>query len=434
MNSPALLEALLAARRRSDEVFALVAPAALCERPVPERHRFLFYLGHLEAFDWNLIGAGQLGRGVVDPVRPGHDRLFAFGIDPVDGDLPTDTPADWPPPAEVDAWRRLARAAVDACLREAPIEPVRLHAAIEHRLMHAETLTYLLRRMPPSLLRAPGRRRPGTASPRRLAGRATVPGGNATLGLPGHAEEVFGWDNERAGHVVHVEPFAIDRANVTCGEWMSFLRAGGYSDRSLWSEAGWLWRESAGVDHPAGWRREGDRWWIRATFEEIPWTPDWPAVVSWAEASAYAAWAGGRLPTEAQFHRAAYGTPAGAERSHPWGDEPFTPDRGNAGARSWDLAPVGSFPRGDSAFGVADLAGNGWEWTRTPFHPFEGFEAFDFYPGYSADFFGEDEPRAHRVLKGGGTRTDLRLLRRSFRNWFQPHYPHVEATFRLVED
>jgi gamma-glutamyl hercynylcysteine S-oxide synthase len=157
-------------------------------------------------------------------------------------------------------------------------------------------------------------------------------------------------------------------------------------------------------------------------------------VVSYAEASAYAAWAGRRLPTEAQFHRAAHGTPEGTERAFPWGDEPFTPGRGNTGAQGWDLAPVGSFPLGDSAFGVADLVGNGWEWTRTPFHPFEGFEPFPFYPGYSADFFGDDGPRAHRVLKGAGTRTDARLLRRSFRNWFQPHYPHVEATFRLVED
>jgi formylglycine-generating enzyme required for sulfatase activity len=95
---------------------------------------------------------------------------------------------------------------------------------------------------------------------------------------------------------------------------------------------------------------------------------------------------------------------------------------------------VGSFPAGDSAFGVSDLVGNGWEWTRTPFHPFPGFTPLPFYPGYSADFFSEDGPGARRVLKGGSARTAARLLRRSFRNWYQPFYPYVDASFRCVSD
>jgi ergothioneine biosynthesis protein EgtB len=431
-----LPSALEAARRRSDELFSLVAPAALIERAIPERHRLIFYLGHLEAFDWNLIGAGVLGLGPADPRRPAFDRLFAFGIDPVDGNLPADSPDDWPGTEEVNVWRLRARAALDSCLESGGVPALHVHAAIEHRLMHVETLTYLLRRLPVDRLRAPGPAGGPAcgARGRSLRGRASIRAGVATLGMPGHPEEAFGWDNERSEHRVRVEPFAIDRANVTCGDWLAFMHAGGYADRALWSAGGWDWRESNGVVHPASWRHDGARWWLRRTFEEVPLPHDCPVVVSWAEASAYAAWIGGRLPTEAQFHRAAYGTPEGTERAFPWGDDAFTPERGNTGALRWDLSPVGSFPAGDSAFGVADLVGNGWEWTRTPFHPFEGFEPFRFYPGYSADFFGEDEPSAHRVLKGGGTRTCARLLRRSFRNWFQPHYPHVEATFRLVED
>ena len=91
--------------------------------------------------------------------------------------------------------------------------------------------------------------------------------------------------------------------------------------------------------------------------------------------------------------------------------------------------PVGAHPDGDSAFGVADLVGNGWEWTSTPFAPLPGFEAFPFYPGYSANFF----DGKHFVMKGGSARTAACMLRRSFRNWFQPHYPYVYATFRCVE-
>ena len=163
-------------------------------------------------------------------------------------------------------------------------------------------------------------------------------------------------------------------------------------------------------------------------FEEIPLPLDWPVYVSHAEAAAYARFAGKALPTEAQFHRAAYGTPEGGERAYPWGDDPSFVDRGNFNFGQWDPAAVGSYPRGRSAFGVEDMLGNGWEWTSTHFEPFAGFESFPFYPGYSANFF----DRKHYVMKGASPRTAACMLRRSFRNWFQPHYPFVYSSFRCV--
>src|SRR6185436_2454173 len=146
-------------------------------------------------------------------------------------------------------------------------------------------------------------------------------------------------------------------------------------------------------------------------------------------AATYARWRGRHLPTEAQWHRAAYGTPEGAERSYPWGEEPPAPALGNFDGAAWDPQPVGAHPRGRSAFGVEDLLGNGWEWTSTVFHPFPGFRPFPFYPGYSADFF----DGKHFVLKGASPRTAAALVRRSFRNWFQPYYPNIYAAFRCVE-
>lgn len=164
-------------------------------------------------------------------------------------------------------------------------------------------------------------------------------------------------------------------------------------------------------------------------FAEAPLNMAWPVFVSHAEAQAYARWRGLSLPTEAQFHRAAYGAPIGDERPYPWGDAPPSAEHGAFGFSAWDPAPAGSHPSGDSAFGVADLVGNGWEWTSTPFAPFAGFAPLPFYPGYSADFF----DGRHYVMKGGAARTDASLLRRSFRNWFQPHYRYPHATFRCVE-
>lgn len=146
------------------------------------------------------------------------------------------------------------------------------------------------------------------------------------------------------------------------------------------------------------------------------------------QATAYARWKGRRLPSEAEYHRAAFGTPQSDERAFPWGNAPPGPSRGNFGFARFDPVPIGSYPDGASAWGVNDLVGNGWEWTSTPFAPFPGFEPMASYPQYSVDFF----DGAHFVMKGASPVTHERLVRRSFRNWFRPDYPYVYATFRCV--
>ena len=156
---------------------------------------------------------------------------------------------------------------------------------------------------------------------------------------------------------------------------------------------------------------------------------DWPVYVSHAEAEAYARWTGRRLPTEAEYHRAAFGTPGGQEQSYPWGETPPGPEHGNFDFARFEPVPVGSFAAGESAWGVHDLVGNGWEWTSTVFGPFAGFEPMASYPEYSADFFDGQ----HYVMKGASTATATELIRRSFRNWFRPNYPYVYATFRTVK-
>jgi ergothioneine biosynthesis protein EgtB len=416
------------ARARTDEIFSIVRPEALYDRPIPERHRLVFYLGHLEAFDWNLVCRGAFHR---EPFHAEFDRLFAFGIDPVDGGLPNEKPSEWPRAEEVLAYNRRVRDTVDGCLRDAPLEDggdTIFQVAIEHRLMHAETLAYLLQRLPlerklpqstATLIQAQ------SASPRSI----DIPAGTATLGLRRKAD-VFGWDNEFEEHRVEVPAFSIDAYKRSNGEFLKFVREGGYRERNFWSAADWEWITRQRIVHPNFWLFRDNRWWLRTMFDEIPLPLDWPVYVSHAEATAYARWLGKSLPTEAQFHRAAYGTPAGDEREFPWGNEPPSATRGNFDFARWDAAPVTAYPVGGSAFGALDLVGNGWEWTSTLFAPFNGFEPFPFYRGYSADFFDGQ----HYVMKGGSARTAACMLRRSFRNWFQPHYQHVFAGFRCVEN
>jgi iron(II)-dependent oxidoreductase len=429
-----LLAALSEARTQTDKLFALIKSEFQYERPIPERHRIVFYIGHLEAFDWNLV------RGLIphlESFHPEFDRLFAFGIDPVDGGLPTDQPRDWPALAEVHRYRNRVREALDAVVEDPAFwrssydgfsPNTLLNVAIEHRLMHAETLAYMFHQLPLAQKIRQGSAPAHTAQPLKF-GMIEIPAGTATLGLSRNGS-AFGWDNEFEAHAETVAAFAIDRYKVTNGQYLEFIDAGGYENRNLWQDANWSWKTERNLTHPEFWKRRNGRWYYRTMFDELPLPLDWPVFASHAEASAYAQWAGKTLPTEAQWHRAAYGTATGSERPYPWGSE--TPGRmqGYFDFKRWDPTPVNAFPRGASAFGVTGLLANGWEWTSSIFEPFEGFEAFPFYPGYSANFF----DGKHYVLKGGSTRTAACMLRRSFRNWFQPHYPYLYAGFRCVSE
>ncbi|MGA6985795.1 MAG: SUMF1/EgtB/PvdO family nonheme iron enzyme [Terriglobales bacterium] len=448
-----LLERVADARRRSDELFSLVRTESLYERPIPERHRIIFYVGHLEAFDWNLLAQNFFGienkiesESDSEKSHPALDRLFAFGIDPVGSGLPSDQPSDWPSLSEVRGYVTRVRAALDNKLASASAKEQHsishgaigldtlLNVAVEHRLMHVETLAYMLHQLPLNQkVRQAGAQNLETAP--LVHQMVEIPAGVATLGLRrDHEDENFGWDNEYEAHSIDVPAFAIDQYKVTNRQYLEFMAAGGYETRSFWSNDinnnndDWNWRTAQRISHPVFWKKTGDRWFYRAMFDEMPLLLDWPVYVSHAEASAYARWAGKSLPTEAEWHRAAYGNTSDSERTYPWGNEPPDDNLGNFDLRRWDPVPVNAFPEGRSAFGVHGMLGNGWEWTSTPFAAFQGFTPFSFYRGYSADFF----DGKHFVMKGASARTAACMLRPTFRNWFQAHYQYVYTGFRCV--
>ena len=452
-----LIQRMAEARRQSDALFNVVREGYLYERPIPERHRIVFYVGHLEAFDWNLLKDKVSQRSGLKSglrsVHPEFDRLFAFGIDPVGGGLPTDVPSDWPSLDAVADYVRNIRGALDNALADSSLETdsdkseshadddfslsTLLNVAVEHRLMHAETLAYMLHQLPIGLKVRPVEEIHGlasvTAQPVIHRG-VTVHAGTTTLGLPGSIRKSdgnFGWDNEYSAHTVEVPAFEIDRYKVTNRKYLEFIAAGGYDTRDFWSDDDWDWKTAHRISHPAFWKRDGDRWVWRGMFAESPFDEvvlDWPVYVSQAEANAYTRWAGKLLPTEEQWQRAAYGDADGEARAYPWGNQAPDLTRGNFDFSRWDPVPVNAFPEGQSAFGVHDLLGNGWEWTSTAFAPFPGFEPFPFYRGYSADFF----DGKHFVMKGGSARTAACMLRPTFRNWFQAHYQYAYAGFRCV--
>ncbi len=402
-------------RNRSAELFGLVEPAAYGDRPIELRYPIVFYEGHLPGFSFQKLVREALHGRRIDPVL---EKLFERGIDPADlAEAARHERDAWPERARVQEFgaacdARVLEAFASADLTDAAASPLleRAQAAysvLEHEEMHHETLLYMLHRLP--LERKLTRGRGGAFVEREpdSTGRVEIPAGIATLGADRDAV-VFGWDNEFDAHAVDVGAFEIDVNDVTNGEWLAFVRAGG--------------------PVPSFWREREGEFRLLGMFEEMPLPLTWPVYVTQAQARAYAAWQGARLPTEAEYHRAAFGTPSGEERAFPWGDDAPGSAYGNFDFKRFDPEPVGANPAGNSAWGVADLVGNGWEWTSTEFGPFAGFKPHASYPEYSQDFF----DGAHFVVKGASPVTNRNHVRRSFRNWYRAEYPFVYATFRTV--
>jgi iron(II)-dependent oxidoreductase len=253
-------------------------------------------------------------------------------------------------------------------------------------------------------------------------------GGEAFVGTHDRTEA---YDNERPQHIVRLRPFLIDVAPVSNGEFLTFIDAGGYVKRELWSDAGWSWLQEAGVDAPKYWYREDGEWHTRSMDRSGPVDPRRPVChVSFHEADAYARWAGKRLPNEFEWEIAASWDEArGARRDYPWGDEPSTHRLANVDQLSFETAPIGAYARNVSPLGCYGMIGDVWEWTSSDFAGYPGFAAFP-YPEYSEVFFGSE----YKVLRGGSWATRPGAIRNSFRNWDYPIRRQIFSGFRCASD
>ncbi|HEY4419374.1 MAG TPA: ergothioneine biosynthesis protein EgtB [Pseudonocardia sp.] len=419
-------ELLTASRARSTALTDAVDEADLVAQHSPLMSPLVWDLAHIGSQEelWLVRDVG--GR---EPLRPEIDGLYdAFQHSRASRvDLPLLGPA------EARAYVAEVRDKALETLERTPLTGRRLveHGfafgmIVQHEQQHDETMlaTHQLRAGAPVLqASAPPAGRP-------LAAREVlVPGGAFTMGT---STEAWALDNERPAHVVEVPAFVIDAAAVTNGEYAEFIAAGGYDDQRWWSDAGWAHRVSAGLTAPEFWERDGSGEWYRRRFGVVERVPaDEPVVhVCFHEAEAYARWAGKRLPTEAEWEKAArYDPTTGRSRRFPWGDEEPTAEHANLGQRHLQPAAAGAFPLGASPLGVQQLVGDVWEWTSSGWHPYPGFEVFP-YPEYSQVFFGGD----YRVLRGGSFGTDPAAIRSTFRNWDHPIRRQIFSGFRCARD
>jgi gamma-glutamyl hercynylcysteine S-oxide synthase len=291
---------------------------------------------------------------------------------------------------------------------------------VQHEHQHNETMLQTLALAEPGVFALARRELPPLAATGPEMVR--VESGPFQMGDGG---EGFAYDNELPRHEVVLDAFEIDRLPVTNGDYLQFVEDGGYRRSELWRPEGWEWRETEGVDRPLYWTADGG---IRS-FERVEaLDPSLPVMhVSWYEADAYARWRGVRLPTEAEWEKAASWD--GAKRRYPWGAEPPSTVHANLDQLAFGPARAGAYPEGAAPCGALGMVGDGWEWTASDFGGYPGFRAFP-YREYSEVFFGGN----YRVLRGGSWATRARVARTSFRNWDFPQRRQIFAGFRCARD
>ena len=455
-----MLEATRAATLRLFDTAA--READLHESPGGGFRPIIWHLAHIGVFEayWIL----QKVKGDAAPDAR-YERLF----DPIA--TPRENSKDLPTRREMEAYLSRVRSATLRYLEDARFDELAatpllrdgyvFQLVLEHERQHQETLAYLLHMLDPAKKRRATALETHGATTAKLHDAMTgglrvapvppsatsapvvrdmvaVPAGEVLLGAPWR---MFVYDNELPAHTVSLAAFKIDRLLTTNEEYAHFIAEGGYARREWWDEEGWHWRERENWTRPLYWTPrsfdgDGDeadapRWSVRTMFEEGALKPEHPvAGVSWYEAAAYARFAGKRLPTEAEWEKAAsWDAENSSRRLFAWGDDAPHAAHGNFDLRHWDTTPVGSFPAGASRYGCLDMTGNVWEWTSDPFAGYAGFAAYP-YPEYSEAWFDGD----HRVLKGGSWATHPSILRTSFRNFFRRHFRIAFAGIRCAAD
>jgi gamma-glutamyl hercynylcysteine S-oxide synthase len=301
---------------------------------------------------------------------------------------------------------------------------------LRHEHQHGETMlqTIELARLSPAPA-VPREERPDAPGGHTGLESVLIPGGPCTIGA---RDGIFAYDNERPRHHTDVRSFRIGRTPITNATYLTFVEGGGYRRRPWWRREAWAWKEQYDITHPEGWARGPDGDWRRWTLDGWqPIDPDEPVVhISWFEADAIARSMGARLPTEAEWEKAAtWDQESGTARPYPWGDDPPDATVANLDHGLLGPAPAGAYPDGASPYGVLGMLGDVWEWTASDFRGYDGFVAHP-YREYSEVFFGSD----YKVLRGGSWATRHRVATPTFRNWDLPQRRQIFAGVRLAWD
>jgi len=314
---------------------------------------------------------------------------------------------------------------------------------LEHEMQHQELLVYDIKHLLCDQFEVAMSAKPQSVV--RVEGMAEIEGGLMWLGYAergssrgssptvkeGQSGDEFAFDNEKPEHQVFIKDFAIDKAPVSNGDFLAFIQNGGYKNFRWWFSEGW---ETVNREHwhaPLYWEIHDGQWLIRDFdgLRPVSERLDEPVChVSFFEASAYAKWLGKRLPTEAEWEKAACYDSNGVRHLFPWGEQIPRAEQGNLFENGlWSPAPVGSYPQGVNPYGCHQLIGDVWEWTTSDYVPYPGFKSeFD---EYNDKWFVNQ-----KVLRGGSFATPQLHIRSTYRNFFHAHERWMTSGFRCAQD
>ncbi len=425
-----LKEFLLEGFQFEDALFALLkSDEAFYQRPEPLRHPLIFYYGHTVTFFINkLYAAGQ----ITERLNPKLESMLAIGVDEMSWDDLHEANYDWPKVSEVRAYREAVKARVLAQIDqvpatspvtwESPLWPIIMGA--EHQRIHLETSSVLIRQLDLSFIK-----KNPTWAPCSLQGETptnrllSVKSAHVVMGKT-HNDSLYGWDNEYGRDEAHLKAFKASEFLVSNGEYLEFVRAGGYENDVYWSEEGAKWRHFKKSSYPHFWfLRDGD-FYLRVIDREIALPLDWPVEVNYLEARAFCAWKSQelgtelRLPSEAEWF--ALLQESALSKVNEWKTAP-----GNINLEHYKSpCPVTTFCHGN----FYDVIGNVWQWSETAIYPFEGFKVHELYDDFSVPTF----DGLHNLMKGGSFISTGNEANMDSRYAFRRHF-FQHAGFRYVE-
>jgi gamma-glutamyl hercynylcysteine S-oxide synthase len=386
-------------------ILAQVDEAAFCAQAHPDFSPVGWHFGHIAYTESLWLRERSAG---LASLFPEHRRLFM-----ADG-LPKCDRIKLPSKAVIRHYLDTVRQEVLQVLETIDLDQhERLWRwMLQHESQHCETIAFLLQLSVTSdQLPITNHQLPTTTPSHEML---KIPAGYFQQGN----NAIDALDNERPAHQVDLNTYWIDRYPVTCAEYRLFMKAGGYQNPAWWSDNGWQWLQQEKVTQPLYW------------WEDPQWDNHPVCGVSWYEAQAYAKFTGKRLPTEAEWEKAASWDEINSLCcTYPWGEVMPNLERCNHNYAIAQTTPVNAYPKGRSAYGCDDMLGNVWEWTSSVFEGYEGFVSYP-YVGYSQVYFDDQ----HQVLKGGSWATRPWALRASFRNWYHPGVRQILAGFRCVKD
>lgn len=414
--------------KRYESLFSLISDeTAFYQKADPLRHPLIFYYGHTAVFFINKLKIAGLIDARIDPEL---ESIFAVGVDEMSWDDLDEAHYDWPRRANTQAYRDKVYQVICDLIDTLPLElPITWESpwwvvlmGIEHENIHLETSAVLIRQLPLACI-APSPlwkecEVTGTAPQNSLL---DVKGGKVYAGKQHKDDEVYGWDNEYGFHEAAIPDFKASKYLVSNGEFMEFVIAGGYENSSFWTEEGNAWRLYETAKMPRFWRRENDTYRLRTLQCEIPLPLDWPVEVNCLEAEAFCRWKSEQtgttlqLPTEDEYLRLRATCYADKEQTTPAAID----------LQSYaSCVPVSMFRHGD----FYDVAGNVWQWTRTPIYPYEGFKVHPLYDDFTVPTF----DGKHNLIKGGSWISCGNLSLLQSRYAFRRHF-YQFAGFRYVQ-